>query len=453
VFGLDQNRSETKENHVLDDIVIFLRRFVFLSEVQATVVALWVVHTHAVDAAYTTPYLNIGSAEKQCGKTRLLEVLKLLARKPWLTGRASAAVLVRKIDAQCPTLLLDESDAAFGGEREYAETLRGVLNCGHSREGVTSLCVGQGGNITFTDFRVFCPKAIAGIGSLPDTVTDRSIPIRMRRRASKEPIERFHPRRLQNEAARIRERIVAWVTPLLPQLRDGEPEAPDALSDRQRDGCEPLLAIADAAGNEWPKRARDALVEILTGVAAEDNSIGVLLLADIRSIFDQKGVEKLSTSELLASLCDLNPQWQEYSHGKSLSAASLARLLKRYEIQHRKLRTDGGTPWGYTGDSFQDAFARYLPRSLEQVEQCSNEADKTESSDLEQNANVPGSGIVETAASTRIVPCVPDSGPNRKPVRFVDEMEGQELVPPAHGPAPSPFSSLTAAEVGFGNSP
>jgi hypothetical protein len=62
--------------------------------------------------------------------------------------------LVRKISAEQPTLLLDESDAAFAGDREYAEALRGVLNSGHSRDGAVSLCVGQGANITFKDFRV-----------------------------------------------------------------------------------------------------------------------------------------------------------------------------------------------------------------------------------------------------------------------------------------------------------
>ena len=35
---------------------------------------------------------------------------------PWLTGRVSAAVLTRKVDGETPTLLLDESDAAFTGQ-------------------------------------------------------------------------------------------------------------------------------------------------------------------------------------------------------------------------------------------------------------------------------------------------------------------------------------------------
>src|SRR6266566_4638029 len=171
-------------DHPLDAIKTFIRRFVSLSEHQARVTAAWVLHTHTVEAAEATPYLAISSAEKQSGKTKLLEVLELLVANPWLTGRVTPAVLVRKIDKVLPTLLLDESDAAFGGEKEYAETLRGVLNTGHRRGGNSSCCVGQGANITFQDFSTFWPKAIAGIGKLPDTVMDRSISIRLKRATS-----------------------------------------------------------------------------------------------------------------------------------------------------------------------------------------------------------------------------------------------------------------------------
>jgi hypothetical protein len=179
---------------VLDDVAGFIRRFVSLSPEQAFVVALWVLHTHAFDAADSTPYLAITSAEKRSGKTRLLEILELVVARPWLTGRVSAAALVRKIDAEAPTLLLDESDAAFAGDKEYSEALRGILNSGHRRGGKTSLCVGQGSNITFKDFSVFAPKAVAGIGKLPDTIADRSIPIRLERKKPGEGVARFRHR-------------------------------------------------------------------------------------------------------------------------------------------------------------------------------------------------------------------------------------------------------------------
>ena len=217
---------------VLDRLVAFIRRFVVLSVAQVVLIALWIVHTHALDAADCTPYLSITSAEKRSGKTRLLEVLALLVARAWLTGRVSAAVLVRKTANEEPTLLLDESDAAFKGDKEYAEALRGILNAGFRRGGVTSLCVGQGANITYQDFPVFSPKAIAGIGKLPDTVADRSIPIELHRRAPDEYVERFRQRKAEPEAVPLRSAAAAWAEANLTALAEAEPELPEKLDDR-----------------------------------------------------------------------------------------------------------------------------------------------------------------------------------------------------------------------------
>jgi hypothetical protein len=392
---------------LLNDLSEFIRRFVALANAQSDVCALWVAHTHAVDAAETTPYLNISSAEKQCGKTLLLEVLSLLVAKPWLTGSASRAVLVRKIEAQQPTLLLDESDAAFAGDRDYAEALRGVLNSGHSRGGVVSLCVGMGANITAKDFSVFCPKAIAGIGKLPDTVADRSIPIRMKRRAPNETVERFRRRLCEADAATMRERLANWLAPKLQTLKDTHPEMPCSLSDRQQDGCEPLLSIADVADGDWPKRARAALVEILGGEAAEDTSVRVRLLSDIQTVFSQQSSERIFTADLLPALCDLEPQWLEFSYGKPLSAASLARLLKGFGISPRKIRIDDRTASGYFRDSFEDDWTRYLRRKPEHLEQRSIDAAETRFPEMEQTASVPFPKSEESPIKTRVVPDVP----------------------------------------------
>ena len=56
---------------------------------EATAVTLWVMMTHAIDAFDCVPYLMISSAEKQSGKTRLLEVLEVVVARPWLTGRTT----------------------------------------------------------------------------------------------------------------------------------------------------------------------------------------------------------------------------------------------------------------------------------------------------------------------------------------------------------------------------
>jgi hypothetical protein len=419
--GEDKKPEERREPEkvpdgaeVLERLVSFIRRYVSLSEEQALLSALWVVHTHTFDAADTTPYLNVKSAEKRSGKTRLLEVLSLLAAGSWLTGRVTAAVLVRKVAAEAPTLLLDESDAAFKGEREYAETLRGVLNAGFRRGGVASLCVGQGANITYEDFPVFCPKVIAGIGKLPDTVADRSIPIELRRRRPSEKVERFRLRKVGPEALPIFRDVRAWAQAHLDSLSAAEPDLPDELDDRAQDIMEPLLAIADQVGGEWPERSRRAAVGLLTGEEREDaESLGVRLLRDVQGVFDDKSSDRLPTGKLLEALHAMEEAPWGSLRGEALDARGLARLLKPYGVKPEKLREGDDTFRGYRRARFEDAWARYLsspPQEAEHPEHPEHPANRAES-DVPHKQNVPEhGGYVEHEKPHRNgdVPHVPD---------------------------------------------
>ena len=148
-------------------------------------------------------------------------------------------------------------------------------------------------------------------------------------------------------------------------LRTARPVLPDALTDRQQDGAEPLLAIADLAGGEWPESARQALIELCSEAQAADDSIGVRLLADVRGIFQDRDVDRLPSAELAAALAEIETSpWGEWGKaGKPLSAAKLARLLGRFAIVPHSVRVNDRTPKGYVLDDFRDAFERYLPRT------------------------------------------------------------------------------------------
>jgi hypothetical protein len=419
---------------LMDEVADFIRKFVRLTDAQLYIVAVWAVHSHGMTAARETPYLAIHSAEKQSGKTRLLEVLELLVNKPWLTGRVTAACLVRKIDQVRPTLLLDESDAAFQGEKEYAEALRGILNTGHREDGKASCCVGQGANITFKDFRTFCPKAIAGIGrNLPDTVMDRSIPIYLKRQAPGERVARFRHRDVKPEADELRGRISEWVLSILGGLREARPVLPDSLSDRRQDGLEPLLAIAEAAGGEWLQRIRAAALEIFASTAAEDASIGVQLLADIRTIFDDRTDDKITSEDMIAKLRDIESSpWADWDHGKGLSKGKLARFLRKYDVAPRTIRLEAVVAKGYLRDSFKDAWSRYLttagpytgPENVTALQSASLQAETHSSKALREPIVTPSKNA-SNPHETCSVTAVTFSSP--------DQAGGKEQEHPAHG--------------------
>jgi hypothetical protein len=363
--------SEAQHHDVrrlLDEVRRFVRRFVVLNESQADVIALWVLHTHAIAAAETTPYLEISSAEKESGKTRLLETLEFLVARPWLTGRTSISALARKVDAEQPTLLLDESDAALASDKTYVQELRGILNSGFRRGSKYTINVSSGQNgWTPTDFFVFCPKAIAGIGSLPDTVVSRSITIRLERRRPGERVEKFRFRRVKALAEPLRARLELVLPPVVEALIDiteADPAMPPGLSDRAEDVWEPLVAIADLAGGDWPERTHRAAVELGGKRRDEEDSIRVQLLRDIRSILHERGLSEITSSELVLTLNAIEESpWGGWAGGKGLTPHSLAKQLRPFSIAPGHTRD--GSARGYSEDQFDEVFSRYLPALID----------------------------------------------------------------------------------------
>jgi hypothetical protein len=353
-----------KVAELLDDVRAFVRRYVMLSDAQADAVALWVAHTHAFESAESTPYLEISSAEKESGKTRLLETLELIVARPWLTGRTTISALARKVDAELPTLLLDESDAALAGDKTYVQELRGILNSGFRRGAKYTVNVPTAASgWTPTDFSVFCPKAIAGIGSLPDTIVSRSITIRLQRKRSEETVEKLRFRRVAAAAEPLRQRleqVLPAAVEALIDITEAEPEMPAGLSDRAEDVWEPLLALADLAGGDWAQRARRAATELSGKRTDDEDSHRVQLLRDIRLIFKERGVDEISSTELVFALNGIEEStWGGWFHGKGLSPHALARQLKQFGIAPG--RTRDGSARGYSRHQFEDAFSRYLP--------------------------------------------------------------------------------------------
>jgi hypothetical protein len=361
---------------LLEDVADFYRRFVVLSEQQAATLALWSMHTHAIAAAETTPYINITSAEKESGKTRTGEVANRLVATPLSAESISAAAMARSID-QGATLILDEVDTIFGdGNRsrsESVEMLRGILDSGWRRGGQYVRMVGQGANMVPHGFSTFGAKMLIGIGGVPGTLGSRSIQVVLRRRRREaEHIEPFRVRKVTPDADALRSRLAEWATVHVDELEKAEPAIPDELSDRMADSWEPLLAIADAAGGNWPARARVAAVALSGVSAAEDESTGVRLLADLRPFL---GGQPRATVELLGYLNALEESpWGTWNQGKGMRPQDLARILRPFSIRPRTVRLPTGTLKGYHPDDFEDSFARYLPCNDEKAVTPSHEA-------------------------------------------------------------------------------
>lgn len=349
--------SDTYLAGYLAEIEAFMRRYVaFPAEHEPVAIALWIAHAHIVERFETSPILAVTSAEMRSGKTRTLDCLEVLVPNPFRVVIPSEAVVYTVLSQRPrPTLLLDEADAIFGPRTaERYEGVRAVLNSGN-RTGTPVLRVKlEGKRREVEAFDVFGPKAVAGIGDLPSTVADRSIPIRLKRRAPGEVVARFRRRTAEAEANAI---DFDWggLGTLVTDVA-----VPDELPDRAADSWEVLISIAEAAGGTWPARARLAAVA-LSGEDETPASVGMRLLADIRDIFGDRA--HLPTADLLSDLHDLeDAPWGDW-YGKPLSARGLAKLLGPYRVLPVLRRVRGERARGYFAADFSDAWDRYVPLS------------------------------------------------------------------------------------------
>jgi Protein of unknown function (DUF3631)/DnaJ domain len=345
---------------LLDEVnAILIEYVVFPSPDAAVAATLYAAATHAVSRLEFAARLVIKSPVKRCGKSRLLDVLGQLVACPLMTADLSAAALVHSIGhMDPPTVMLDEADTTFGralrGD-EKTEHLRGLLNAGFTRDRVYRRYNPNTRQVE--NCATFAMAVLAGIGSLPDTIEDRAVIIIMRRRAEGEQVRRFRIRRDKPRVRALGERLAEWVTPRSRMIGDAEPVMPAGLTDRAEDVWEALVAVADAAGGDWPARARSAALALTAG--AEDGSLAELLLADVREAFGD--ADRLSTEFLLNALHKMTESPWSGLKGKQLDAHGLSRLLHSFGIRPKLLRIGGPPVRGYDRADLADAWNRYLP--------------------------------------------------------------------------------------------
>ncbi|GGK11539.1 hypothetical protein GCM10010124_00200 [Pilimelia terevasa] len=344
---------------LLDRLHAILTRYVVLPTVEAVDgVVLWIAATHAQAAWAHAPRLVIRAPEKRCGKSRLLDIVEGCSHQPLITVNASPAAVYRASGSDSPpTLLVDEADTIFTGDGAN-EDLRGLLNAGHQRNRPAIRWDHTARKLE--QIPTFAMAALAGIGAMPDTIEDRAVVIRMRRRTGSEKVAPYRVRRDGPPLKALAADLAAWAGANLAVLEAAEPDMP--LEDRAADTWEPLMAIADLAGGHWPARARRA-AEVLNA-ERDGNTITsdrVRLLADCRTAFGK--ADAIPTNILLERLNrDPEAPWAESGPG-GLTPIKLAALLRHYEISSTTIRFAPpiGQAKGYARCDFIDPWRRYCP--------------------------------------------------------------------------------------------
>jgi putative DNA primase/helicase len=358
---------------LLDDITREIKRYVILSETEASAAALWVIAAHAFDSFVIFPRLFIRAAEKGCGKTTTLEVITPLVPRPLNASSITAAAMYRVIEQARPTLLLDEADTFAKDD----EDLRGVLNAGHRRDGVVLRCVETREGYEVRQFSVWAPAALAAIGHLPATIEDRCIIISLRRKLPDEVVSSLRLDRV-GRLERLAREAARWAADNADALAAADPEIPDGIVNRQADNWRPLIAVADLAGGRWPAQARNVATEMCRAGGGV-KSIRELLLEDLRDLFNReipdesygtrfsaeifaKKPSALFTDEILKGLHERDDRpWPEFRDGSPITSKQLAGLLRPLGVKvGRTVRRGDKTSKGYKREWLEDAFARYV---------------------------------------------------------------------------------------------
>jgi hypothetical protein len=308
----------------------------------------------------TTPRLAFMSVEKASGKSIALEITELFVPGPIISFSMSPAVTMRLVAQGGRTLLYDEIDQLFGSAKrqEANGDLCGYMNSGYRRGAKAYRCSsGNGKKIEIEEFDAFAPVALAGLRNLPDTLASRAIIIRMQR-AVKGEVEKFRHKFHRDEAGHIREALVDWCEEHAGKINYA-PRLPQGVDGRDADVWEPLIAVADVAGGEWPERARAAAIHF-TKANREDEAktVGVELLEHVREAFGD--ADKLWAETLLERLCGREESPWADIYGKPLDKRGLAKRLKGYGVKSKDVWTNDKTKKGYYAADLHGVWKRYL---------------------------------------------------------------------------------------------
>jgi hypothetical protein len=322
--------------------------------------ALFILHTYVFDRYLITPRLALLSPVRGCGKTTLLALIELLVDEPYRVDDVTPAAIYHQIDRRPRTTLLIDEGENLG--LLYNKSLTKVFNSGHRKGGASGRFVGGWSR----KFSTFAPLAIAAIGyTLPLPLMSRAAAvINMQKASGEAQIQKLDEDDPSFPASRAE--IRKWAAMC---LLARNPKMPPSLRNRAADNWCVLLAIADDLGHG--EDARAAAVTLCANRIDEDP--GVLALIHIRTVFDARGVDRITSAALVEALWEIeDASWHDWRGplddraSRKLSQDELSRLLRPFGIRPKSVwpprrRPGDKSGKGYYRHQFEQAWASYCP--------------------------------------------------------------------------------------------
>ncbi len=167
-------------------------------------------------------------------------------------------------------------------------------------------------------------------------------------------LKRPQPNR-RNEA--LSTAISQWVAANADAIVKATPSIPATVGNRLRDNWEPLLAIADLIGGDWPVLARESILKI-RNAGDTANAADILLLNAVKLYFDRAKVTTAFTDEIVHWM---NTEMNLYGTERQITARFLNQTLRHFNLPaNRIVRRDTHTAKGLELRWLTNAFDRYL---------------------------------------------------------------------------------------------
>ncbi|HEV2960791.1 MAG TPA: DUF3631 domain-containing protein [Candidatus Angelobacter sp.] len=369
----DSGNSKTDYGNpdIMDVLESAIHDYLVCSDHQGVILALWILHTYTYKANYLTPYLNISSPVEESGKSTCMTILRAFCACPWWAAGVSSAAFKRKLTAGQSTILLDNWHTIFRGTDKQQLTGFLLSGCDLARD-FGSLQPDSQGVPAPDGLETFCPKAFAGLESLPPTLARRAIPIVLQRRKPQEVVKSAIHLLTPYSTHNLTSWMQSWTNDQarLDQISnafeeyESEKHTLPGFTPHQQDISRVLIALADVVGGHWPQKAHAALLQIFRE-QHDREATPIHLLSDIRDAFAHHGnQERIFTAEVLDYLHSLDHRiWHEWNkNGDPMTAHALSRLLRKsFNIYSRSQRREKDKRRGYQQSDFIEIWERYLP--------------------------------------------------------------------------------------------
>lgn len=355
----------TQQPDVIKQTEVFISKYATLAhDYYLLPLVLWTMATHTWPTFDCFPYLVITAYVKRAGKTRLMELLTMLAANGKAFSPDSPASMFRSLKEDNPTIFIDEAEKL----NQETHPAREFLNKGYKRGQTISRFIG--GEVV--DFESYCPKAFVLIGDVYDTLRDRSIMVTMRRRS---PIESAHENKFRRanvepEAETLRGNMHQLVKDNQSAIESAYAELPSLsfLNDRDEELWTPLFVLANVLCPSRIDELTRAAVDIATEKSgkrrsfhelldveeqkADDQEAQILLLRDMLKLTE--GKKHITSANLMESLKGIPTSPWRMFRGTGLTAQDAAYLLDMLNVRPKPIRvkpgkhTKGAIARGYT---------------------------------------------------------------------------------------------------------